>query len=210
MKQKKLKSYVLPIFYVLILMLVFGAVSLATTLLKSNPSYLYSVDVIDDNTVPVVGGDETVTGVTKPYIGDKVVEEKGFYDINDSKEKQEKSLIFFENTYMKNTGVLYSSQDKFEAILTLDGKVLNIKKDNILGNVVEIEHNTNLRTIYYSLEDINVKVGDELKQGDVIGSSGNSKITKSKYSMLFEVYLNGTLVNPSKYYDMDMEKLELN
>lgn len=207
MRQRKLRGYVLPMVYVLVLMLVFGAVSLVTTLLRDNPSYLYSVDVMSDEALPVVGTDDKVTGVVKPYIGDKVDVEKSFYNIKDKSENQEKALILFENTYMKNTGILYSSSDKFECIAALAGKVINIKDDNILGKVVEVEHNTNLRTIYYSLEEISVKAGDTINQGDVIGTSGSSKIAKNKYSLLFEVYLNGTLINPEDFYKMDETEL---
>ena len=77
---------------------------------------------------------------------------------------------------MKNTGVLYASSEDFDVIMTLDGVVKAIKDDEILGKVIEIEHSPNLRTIYYSVSDVKVKVGDELKQGDVIARSGVSKI----------------------------------
>ena len=40
MKQRKLKGYVLPTLYVGLLMLIFGTVSLVSTLMKSNPTYI--------------------------------------------------------------------------------------------------------------------------------------------------------------------------
>ena len=86
-------------------------------------------------------------------------------------------------------------------------KVVNIKNDEVLGHVVEIEHNQNLRTIYYSLGNIDVKVGDTLSQGEIIGKSGLNKISDAKNNLLFEVYYNGTLLNPEEFYFMNAEDL---
>ena len=63
MKQRKLKGYVLPTLYVGLLMLIFGTVSLVSTLMKSNPTYLYSIGVLR-NTVdkPVVNIDGSKIG----------------------------------------------------------------------------------------------------------------------------------------------------
>ena len=65
-----------------------------------------------------------------------------------------------------------------------------------------------LRTIYYSVSDVKVKVGDELKQGDVIARSGVSKISEDKANLLFEVYYNGVIINPEAYYEMDVSTLK--
>ena len=105
---------------------------------------------------------------------------------------------------MKNTGVLYEAEEPFDCIAVLEGTVLNIKEDELLGNVVEIEHNSNLRTIYYSLDNVSVKVGEVLAQGDIIGTSGENNITESANNLLFEVYYNGTLLNPEEFYLMDI------
>ena len=208
MKQRKLKGYVFPTLYVIILMLVFGTVSLISSFMKTNPNYLYSVGVIENISTPVVNIDGSITeGVSKPYVGEKVNVDKYFYDVNDDADKQANSLIYFENTYMKNTGILYKADEAFDCVMVLDGTVLNIKEDDILGNVVEIEHNTNLITIYYSVDNLSVKVGDVLAQGEIIASSGANNISDNKNNLLFEVYYNGALVNPEDFYNMDPSTL---
>ena len=206
MKQKKLRGYVLPTLYVIILMLVFGAVSLVSSMLKSNPDYLYSIGIINMDTRTVVETND-VPIISRPYTSEAVSVDKYFYDINAEEDKQVNSLIYFQNTYMKNTGILYKDNEAFDAIAVLSGKVLNVRSDDILGNVVEIEHNTNLRTIYYSLGEVKVKVGDMLIQGQTIGVSGANNITENKNSLLFEAYYNGALVNPESIYDVDATTL---
>jgi len=208
LKQRKLRGYVIPTIYVIILMLVFGTVSVISTFMKSKPNYLYSVDINNEESVPVVEVQGNVSeGIIKPYLNEKVSIDKTYYDINDTEEEQANSLIYFENTYMKNTGVLYKSEEAFDCIMVLDGTVLNIKQDEILGNVVEIEHNSNLRTIYYSLDEVNIKVGDFLSQGEVVGLSGKNNISEGNYNLLFEVYYNGALINPEDFYNMDVATL---
>ncbi|UKI27353.1 MAG: hypothetical protein L6V91_01525 [Bacilli bacterium] len=46
----------------------------------------------------------------KPYLDSDVSLVKGFYDYKGDSDSQEKNLLFFyENTYMQNSGVSYSS-----------------------------------------------------------------------------------------------------
>lgn len=206
MKHRKLKGYVLPTLYVVVLIVIFGAVSLVSSLMQVNPNYFYSVDVIKDVSTPVVEEVEKEI-IIKPYTSDKVTIATYFYDVDATNEEQQKSLIYFENTYMKNTGILYQADEKFDCVAVLKGTVLNIKEDDILGNVVEIEHNANLRTVYYSLDNVNVKVGEVLNQSDLIGVSGKNNITTKDNNLLFEVYYNGTLLNPIDFYEMDVATL---
>ena len=206
MKQKKLRGYVLPTLYVIILMLVFGAVSLVSSMLKSNSDYLYSIGIINTDTRTVVETND-VPIISRPYTSEAVSVDKYFYDTNATEDKQVNSLIYFQNTYMKNTGILYKAEESFDAVAVLSGKVLNVRTDEILGNVVEVEHNTNLRTIYYSLGEVKVKAGDMLIQGQTIGTSGANNISEAKNSLLFEAYYNGALVNPESIYDVDATTL---
>lgn len=207
LKQRKLRGYVLPTIYVIILMLVFGAVSLVSSMMKSSPDYLYSIGIINRDTQTVISEPNDVPIISRPYTSESVSVDKYFYDVNDTEEKQMNALIYFQNTYMKNTGILYKADEGFDAVAVLSGKVLNTRTDDILGNVVEVEHNTNLRTIYYSLGEVKVKTGDMIVAGQTIGISGANNISESKNSLLFEVYYNGALVNPESIYDVDATTL---
>ena len=81
-------------------------------------------------------------------------------------------------------------------------KKSDIKTDDILGNVIEIDHDNEIKTVYQSVDNIKVKVGDEVKQGDVIATSGANKLNNTnKNCLLFEVYQKGQLVNPEKMFE---------
>ena len=175
--------------------------------MQVNPNYLYSVNVLKDVSTPVVEEVEKENAIVRPYTSSDVRIQTYFYDVDATEEEQQKSLIYFANTYMKNTGVLYQADEVFDCVAVLSGTVLNIKEDDILGKVVEIEHNANLRTIYYSLGEVNVEVGEVLNQGDLIGTSGENNINDATSNLLFEVYYNGTLLNPEEFYEMDVASL---
>lgn len=190
-------------------MLVFGAVSVISSLVDKNPDYLYAIGVLKDTqAVPVINTPEEIDGVViKPYIGDTVAVKVPFYDIKGDELSQEKALIYFQNTYMKNTGVLYTSEEGFDIVMSMGGTIKKVRNDEILGNVIEVEHNQNLRTIYYSVDDIKVSEGDMLEQSQVIARSGANKICEGKNNLLFEVYYNGVIINPEVYYEMDISTL---
>ena len=47
-----------------------------------------------------------------------------------------------------------------------------------------------------------------VKTGDIIGTSGSNKLENEKQNcLLFEVYLNGNLVNPIDFFEMKLEDL---
>lgn len=209
MKRRKLKGFVLPTVYVMTMAALFVGISFfATNLMKQEESYLFSVNPVTDSTLPVVST-EPEAKVIEPIKENTAEKINYFYDREADEATQQKSLIYYENTYMQNTGVLYAADETFDVVAVLDGTVKEVKNDNILGNVIEIEHTNNIRTVYYSLSEVTLKVGDAVTQGQIIGLSGQSKLETGKANnLLFEVYQDGNLLNPEKFYEMDLKELE--
>ena len=165
-------------------------------------------DIIKDDTRRVIDINDEI--ISKPYLFEGVKETKKYYDKGENESDQVNSLLYYKNTYMPNTGILYSADQTFDVISVLDGTVTSITKDEILGNVVEITHTTDLITIYQSLGSVNVKVGDTIKQNDVIGQSGSINID-SGYgnALIFEVNYKGNIINPNEFYQMKTTDLGL-
>ena len=93
-----------------------------------------------------------------------------------------------------------------EVIAVLDGTVINIKDDELLGKIVEVQHENNLVSSYQSLGEVSVKKNDTVKQGQVIGKSGTNSIDKELGNHLhFELYLNSQVVNPEDYFDKEIK-----
>lgn len=209
-KRLKLKRWVSAGIYVSLIAIVFISMIFVSNMLDNkygdslNLSYILK-DMVDTD-IPVAN--IKTDKVIKPFEAETVVTDIDFYDRDSDKESQQKSLILYENTYMPNTGILYSSEETFDVLTTLDGKVSKITKDELLGNVVEITHSPSLITTYYSVDNVKVIEGQELKQGDVIGTSGKNNISStSDNMMLFEVSLNGNNIDPENYYQTSIEDL---
>lgn len=148
-----------------------------------------------------------VPKITRPYTSDKVKINKSFYEKDASNEEQEKSLIYYENTYLQNSGVVYSSEEEFDVVSVFDGTVLEVKQDEILNNIVYVSHNSSLTTIYYGLKDVKVKANDVITQNMVLGKSDKNKFCPDTHSMLFEVNYDGKVLNPESFYVMDINEL---
>lgn len=209
-KVRRLKKFVLPTIYTIAISAVLISVVLIGKTLSSYTkedlnSYVVNA-LLDDEAEEVIN--LTNDKVVKPYIAEGVTISKNFYDKDADEATQEQSLIYYENTYMQNSGTLYTSENTYDVVAVLDGKVSEVKEDEILGNVIVIEHNNELKTTYQSVNDVKIKVGDEVKQGDVIATSGENKLNNTnKNCLLFEVYNKGQLIDPEKFYEMDLKAL---
>lgn len=211
MKTKRLKKFVLPTVYVMVIGVLFISNSFLGNILQSKVEYgNMAVSALKDNVTPVGKTDNVVESrIERPYVSSNVSISKSFYDMTDDEAKQQNSLVYYENTYLQNSGVLYSSTSAFDVICAIDGKVTNVSKDEILGNFVEITHNPNLKTIYYSLSEVQVKKDDTVMSGDVLGKSGDNSLNgETENCLLFEVYHNGTAIDPEDFYNMSIEDLK--
>ena len=65
---------------------------------------------------------------------------KTFYDYTKTPEEQENAIIFYENTYMQNSGVDYGMNEEFDVISILDGTVMEVIDDEIMGKTIKIKH----------------------------------------------------------------------
>jgi len=70
------------------------------------------------------------------------------------------------------------------------------------GNHIIIDHGNGLQTLYGHLEYLNVKVGDHVSRGQVLGKMGRSGNVRGRTGihLHFEVRLNGKKMVPGNYY----------
>lgn len=125
-----------------------------------------------------------------------------FYDDQVSKDEQQATLVKYEDSFVPHTGIDVKSTDgkPFEVASALAGKVSKVGNDPLVGNFVVIEHADKMKTVYQSLEKFTVKIGDEVKQGQVIGTAGKNDFEKDAGIHLhFEVQMDGKSVNPKQY-----------
>ena len=140
--------------------------------------------------------------MVKPYTDENVQVLKYFYDYQANADSQEKSILYHENTYIQNSGMDFGLENTFDIVSVLDGTVVDVREDELLGTVVEIKHDNDFISSYQSLSEVSVKKNDTVKQGQVIGKSGTNTIDQDLGNHLhFELYKSGEVVDPSKYFD---------
>jgi stage II sporulation protein Q len=196
------KRWIYPAVY-----LGFAAIVLATVLWmqggQENAKDLSGIDeersAFDTNeeSVPVLGDSEVFKVPASEDSG--VFVQKQFYDTSASTEEQQAALVFYNNTYYQNAGIDYAKEDgaSFDVKAAMSGKVVKATNDQLLGNVVHLEHNDGVVTVYESLEALDVEQGDTVKQGDKLGTAGtNTFDTDAGVHVHFEVRKDDVPVNP--------------
>ena len=219
MKKRKLKPFVVPVMYVLSIAMLVGSVYVIEELVSKavfkNNDVEDVTDVIynnDDNSndyvndYPVVNVDVVIS---RPYTNGDVKIVKNYYDYKADASKQEDSIIYYGNTYMQNSGVDYGMGTEFEVVSILDGIVIDVINDDIMGKTIKIRHSNDLISVYQSLGSVDVDVDDNVLQGMVIGTSGEANVSPELGNHLhFELYYQGSVVNPESYYDKLLGELE--
>lgn len=214
MKSRRIKSIVMPVVYggcvLVFLFSMYFVQRFANRMMFSSDEELEYVDgeITENNTnndIPVVS---TGSSIVRPYLDASVSIGKTFYDYEGTSEEQEKSIIYYEDTYMQNSGVDYVSSNVFDVVSVLDGTVISVEDNDILGTTIEVRHSNNLISVYQGLSNVKIEENMEVVQGQVLAQSGTSNINKDLGNHLhFELYHNGEIVNPEEYYNKNVDEL---
>jgi stage II sporulation protein Q len=209
MKYRKLRSWVVPTVCLFLIGVIFYSGYQIWQIMESDQNIstddTYVTSPIITQDIPTIA---TKDVIIRPYNDPSVEATIPFYNVNGTDAEQQAAIIYYENIYMENTGVMYSSNNNFDALSVLDGTVKDIKDDAIMGKIVEVENSKTITTIYQSLATVNVSVGQSLKQGDIIGSAGQNNIVGDNRQCLhFEVFKKGEIIDPEQFYLMSTDEL---
>lgn len=187
---KFLRKNLYYILLILSLLAIGIIVTIALTLDKKNP-------VIDPPHTPV---DVQVT-MLNPISADYEI----ITDFSQTK------LVFFStvNARRAHKAVDFAAAEGTEVVAVLDGTVTKVGYSKLLGGYVKINHGNGLETVYKSLNrDINLKVGDVVARGDVIGTVSNSMGQEKEMGphLHFEVWESGKVKNPHDYLGLPVLK----
>lgn len=203
-KKLVLKPFVLPTLYILMVVVL---MFMSTTMMyqEEEDDINYVSDSVLDNTIPVISEEEVL--VLKPFTNDNVIVTTGYYNYQEEEANQESSIVKYDDTYLQNSGITYSANEIFEIISIMDGTVTKVYENELLGNIVEITHDNNIISVYQMLSEINVKVDQKVKRGDVIAKSGQSKLTTNENNLHFELIKDGNVVNPNEFIGRNTKEL---
>lgn len=133
-----------------------------------------------------------------------------YYNKDDDESKQEQSLILFEGVYRPNQGIDYANKNEsFDVLASISGTVTKKTNDPVLGWVITITNNDKISTTYQSLSKVNVELHKSVKQGDVIGLSGENVYESDlKNHLHFILQKNETMFNPEKFIDQPLNTIK--
>ena len=95
-------------------------------------------------------------------------------------------------------GLDIAAQTGTPVVAPADGVVIKAGFSTGYGNMVEISHGYGIRTVFGHNSRLNVKVGQQVKRGDVISYAGDTGSSTGPH-LHYEVRVNGLPVNPMKY-----------
>ncbi len=222
MKRRKLKKIVVPTLYVMSIVMLLVSVYFIEGLISKSALMDNEVDEIEEvldnyhddedyyynyqEEIPVVS---TEVLIARPYNNASVKVIKSFYDYKADATSQEGSIVYYGNTYMQNSGVDYGMGSVFDVVSILEGTVMEVVDDDIVGKTVKIKHSNELISVYQSMGEIIVNVDDKVSQGMIIGKSGEANVSSDLGNHLhFELYHNGSVVNPEEYYEKSLNSLD--
>jgi murein DD-endopeptidase MepM/ murein hydrolase activator NlpD len=103
-----------------------------------------------------------------------------------------------------HAGMDFTAPSGTDVYVTGDGTVASvISSKRGLGNHLIINHGFGYVSIYAHLDGFNVRAGQKVRRGDIIGFVGSTGLSLAPH-LHYEIKLNGTNVDPVNYYFNDL------
>lgn len=147
---------------------------------------------------------EETASVSKPAI----VEDVHFTRPVEGKvleEFSENNLIYNEGLrdWRTHNGIDLEAEQGTQVVAAANGVIESVS-DSSMGTCVLIDHQNGYKTVYANLdENTAVKKGDEVAEGDVIGTVGNTALGDATDlpHLHFEITKDGENINPKEYME---------
>jgi murein DD-endopeptidase MepM/ murein hydrolase activator NlpD len=107
-----------------------------------------------------------------------------------------------------HSGMDFTAPIGTEIYVTGDGVIESVVTSGRgYGNHIIVNHGFGYKTIYAHLDRHNVRRGQKVKRGDVIGFVGNTGLSLAPH-LHYEVELNGQKVDPVNFFYNDLSPAE--
>ncbi len=107
-----------------------------------------------------------------------------------------------------HNGMDFTAPTGTEVYATGNGVVRLVKSERReLGNHIIIDHGFGYETIYAHLDRFNIREGQKIKRGDIIGFVGSTGLSTAPH-LHYEVKINGRNVDPAMYFFNDLTPRE--
>lgn len=102
-------------------------------------------------------------------------------------------------------GVDFTSPTGTDIYCTGNGVVSKVSRSRRgFGNHVIVDHGFGYETVYGHMSEINVKLGQKVNRGDILGKVGNTGTSTAPH-LHYEVHKNGNRINPINFFYNDLK-----
>lgn len=112
-------------------------------------------------------------------------------------------LVYYESIgeWRVHKGVDIKPKDTLLIESAFSGTVESVNTSELTGTEIVIDHGNNIKTLYSNLVSANVKVGEQVQQGQAIGNIGKTASIEAADGahLHFELLVDGKNVNPMDY-----------
>ena len=166
------------------------------------PSEPVAVEVVERFVSPINTSDFTVTTTF-------------FDDTSDDAAALASSIFYFQIGNGKyshpSNGASFSATngDVTEVVAPLSGTVSSVIDDDpIRGTIVTLDHDQGIQTFLTGVYNVNVGIGEEVSQGQVLGVTGLSRLEPDSGNVVHvEVIQSGTYLNPEALLGRQIDDL---
>jgi murein DD-endopeptidase MepM/ murein hydrolase activator NlpD len=95
-------------------------------------------------------------------------------------------------------GIDFADSFRSPIYATAHGEVIFAARNGGYGNHIQIDHGNGYVTTYSHLTSFDVKVGDKVEKGDMIGRMGSTGRSTGVH-LHYEIHKDGNSINPSPY-----------
>ncbi len=107
-----------------------------------------------------------------------------------------------------HAGMDFTAPSGTEVYASGNGTIIGVSSSKRgMGNNIIIDHGFGYSSIYAHLDSFNVRMGQKVHRGDVIGFVGNTGMSVAPH-LHYEIKLNGVTVDPVNYYFNDLTAAE--
>jgi murein DD-endopeptidase MepM/ murein hydrolase activator NlpD len=108
-------------------------------------------------------------------------------------------------SYEMHDGIDFAGPVGKPILATAEGVVVAADYNGGYGNHVKIDHGYNYETLYAHLSAMEVKIGDRVRRGEVVGYLGSTGRSSGPH-LHYSIYRNGQAVNPRHYLKLEETK----
>lgn len=168
----------------------------------------YEINIPSDGALPAESL-QTVLSKQDSLLREEVAKEEMYTVNSPGRNETVESFVFFPpvkgivndefNVQKRHFGVDVLASENEPVLSVLDGTVVFASWTTEAGYVVCIQHSDNLFSIYAHNSAILKKIGDRVRAGEAVSVIGNSGHQTTGPHLHFELWYNGTPMNPTNY-----------